>query len=84
MSNGKVKRNPTEIYAEILELCRQPTAKTQIMHKTYLSHPALLSCLKELQRIELLRLTDDGRKYETTEKGFEYLKKYSGLQGLLK
>ena len=43
-----------------------------------------LMFISHLQKIGMLNLDHDSKKYETTEKGSEYLKNYSELQRLLK
>ena len=70
--------------AEILELCRKPTAKTRIMYKTNMSHPGVQKFIKQLQKLDLLKLDDGTVKYKTTEKGLEFIRRYSALQDLLK
>ncbi len=79
----KSKRDVVDIFAEILELCKQPTAKTRIMYKTYTSYASVSKFLNSLQKIEMLKFNDSGKKYETTEKGFAFLKKYSELQKII-
>jgi predicted transcriptional regulator len=82
--NPKVKRDRTEIFAQILKLCAKPTVKTRIMYKTNLSYNVLLEILKQLQTLELLTLDKAIKKYVTTGKGQEYLAKWSAVQELLK
>jgi len=79
ISDTKANRDTAETIAEILELCKQSTSIAHIIHKTPLPHSATLKFLKHLQKTELLKLNHQTEKYETTEKGLEYLKKYSGL-----
>ena len=83
LSDTKTKRTPVEILAEILEICRKQTAKTQIMYKTNISFSGMQKSLKHLQKLGLLRLDDDAKKYLTTEKGFEFIRRYAALQDLL-
>ena len=80
----KAKRTQVGILAEILELCRKPTAKTRIMYKTNMSHPGVQKFIKQLQKLELLRLEGHAAKYVTTEKGLEFIKRYAALRDLLK
>jgi predicted transcriptional regulator len=82
--SDKTKRNYMEIVAEILELCTKPTSKTQVMYKTNLSYRGVQKFIKLLQKLELLRLGEDGKKYVTTEKGLEFIGKYEELGELLK
>ena len=80
MSNIKAKRDTTDLFAEILEQCRQPTARYRIMHKVRISYHRTLKLLAHLVKIELLKLGADDKRYEITEKGLAYLKRYSELQ----
>jgi predicted transcriptional regulator len=73
-----------EIIAEILELCRKPTAKTQIMYKTNMPYRGVQKFIKRLEKLELLKLGEDDKKYVTTEKGLEFIGKYDELEQLLK
>lgn len=84
MSNLKPKRAHLETIGEILNLCRKPTAVTRIIHKTNTSYAAMQQLLTQLQKTKLLKLDNDTKKYETTEKGLEYIKRYLTLQELLK
>ena len=84
MSDFKTKRTPVEMLAEILELCQKPTAKTQIMRRTNLSYTALQRFMTDLQKHGLLMLGDGTKKYVTTEKGLEFIRRYRELQDLLR
>jgi predicted transcriptional regulator len=83
MSDLKAKRYRNEILSEILELCREPTAKTRITYKTNISYAALLKLLKQLQKFELLTIEKSSKKYATTDKGKEYISRWTALQELL-
>jgi predicted transcriptional regulator len=80
--SDKTKRNQVEIIAEILKLCRKPTAKTQIMHKINMSYRGVQKFIKQLLKLELLSLEND-MKYVITEKGSEFIVKYEELEELL-
>jgi predicted transcriptional regulator len=54
------------------------------MYKVSMSYPATINFLEYLQKIQMLQLDHDGKKYKTTEKGLSYLKKHTELQQLLK
>ena len=84
ISDITTKRAHTQIIAEILEQCKQPTAKTRIMYKVSMSYPATINFLEYLQKLKMLKLDQEGKKYKTTEKGLSYLKKHSELRNLLK
>jgi predicted transcriptional regulator len=76
-------RNQTDLFAEILEQCKQPTVKTHIMYKVNLSYPSTMKFLSNLQNLQLLKFDETSRKYKTTEKGLDYLKRYYELQKAL-
>jgi len=82
--NTTTRRGSTERIVEILSLCRNPTAKTRIMYKTNNSYSSMQKFMKQLQKLELLRLDDDAARYVTTEKGREFIGRYAALQDLLK
>jgi predicted transcriptional regulator len=77
------KRDRLQIFAEILELCRKPQVKTQVMHKANLSYTILQDCLMQLQKRKLLEVHHSKTKYLTTEKGREFLQKWTALQQLI-
>ena len=84
MSESKNRRTNIEMIAEILMLCRKPTAKTQIMYKTNMSYAAIQKFLKQLQKFGLLSFDDGAEKYNATEKGLEFVRRYLAIQDLLK
>ncbi len=69
--------------AKILEQCKKPAAKTHIIQKTNASNSGVMKFLKHLQENSLLTFDRNSEKYETTEKGLEYLKKHSELKKIL-
>jgi predicted transcriptional regulator len=84
VSDFMAKRSQFEILAEVLELCRKPTTRTRIMYNTNMSYSGMQKFMKHLQKLELLKLADDAKKYVTTEKGLEFVRRYAGLHDLLK
>jgi len=80
----KTKRDRFEIFAAILELCKTPTLRTHIIYKTALSYNVTMNSLGYLIKLQMLRLGKNRKKYETTEKGLDYLNKYYELQEFLK
>jgi predicted transcriptional regulator len=77
------RRARLQIFAEILELCRKPQVKTQVMHKANLSYTLLQDYLMQLQKQKLLEVHQSKKKYLTTEKGREFLQKWTVLQQLI-
>ena len=61
ISGIRTERAPTEMIAEILELCMQSTVRTKVMHKTRIFYPATLKFLKNLQKTELLELDSENK-----------------------
>jgi predicted transcriptional regulator len=77
------KRDRLQIFAEILELCRKPQVKTKVMYKANLSYNMLQDCLMQLHKWKLLEVHHSKKKYLTTEKGQEFLQKWTALQQLI-
>jgi predicted transcriptional regulator len=69
---------------EILDFYMTPARKTRIMYNVNVSYPQLLKPIERLQKFDLLRHNIDKKTYQTTEKGDEFLKRYSALPALLK
>jgi predicted transcriptional regulator len=74
------KRDRLQILADILNLCRKPQVKTRVMYKTNVSYRLLQDCLLQLQKKRLLEAHHSMEKYSTTEKGLEFLHKWTELQ----
>ena len=85
MSDSK-RRDRLTIMAQILDIAREGTLKTQIMYRANLSFAQLNEYLALLQEVKLLRVnTEDGRTtYRTTLKGIKYLENFSTIKELLK
>jgi len=71
--------------AQVLNIAREGTLKTQIMYRANLSFAQLNEYLSFLQEIKLLKAnTTDGRIiYRTTPKGLKYLENFAGIKDLL-
>jgi predicted transcriptional regulator len=78
-----VKRDRVEIMAEILSLCLKPQIKTQVMYGTNLSWKMLRYYLFQLKKLNLLEINDETKKFMTTKRGKEFVKKWKELQELL-
>ena len=72
--------------AQILNIAREGTLKTQIMYRASLSFAQLNAYLSFLQEVKLLKVkTEDARTtYKTTPKGVKYLENFSRIKDLLK
>jgi len=79
------RRDKLGIIAEILEIAKDGTLKTQIMYKANLSFVQLTEYLDYMLKLHLLNKLDVNTKevYVTTEKGVDFLQKHSELAALL-
>lgn len=84
--NQRKRRDRLYIIAEILDIAKDGTLKTQIMYKANLSFSQLNEYLKFLIDLKLLELQEINGKtvYKTTEKGLRYLDSYKEILQLLK
>src|SRR4030065_2663055 len=80
------RRDKLCIIAEILEIAKEGTLKTQIMYKANLSFAQLNEYLKFMLKINLMqKLTNQGKDvYIATEKGLDFLQRQGQLNELLK
>jgi predicted transcriptional regulator len=77
------RRDPSQIIAEILDLCLKPQTKTRIMCKINLSYRQLQTYLHKMQKTSLLKSHHSRQKYITTEKGLRFLQKWIEIQQIL-
>lgn len=79
------RRDKLFIIAEILEIAREGTLKTQIMYRANLSFTQLNQYLKLLTEIKLLEVIKKNDKsiYVITEKGMKFLQNYREISQLL-
>ncbi len=80
------RRDKLHIIAEILDIARDGTLKTQIMYKANLSFTQLNEYLKFMLRTRLLdKFVDNGKEiYRTTQKGMNFLQRHQEITELLK
>ena len=80
------RRDKLCIIAEILEIAKGGTLKTQIMYKANLSFAQLNQYLKFMLKIELIqKIVDQGKEfYVATDKGIDFLQRQCELAELLK
>ena len=80
------RRDRLYIIAEILEIAKEGTLKTQIMYGANLSFTQLNDYLGFTLKINLLEKTRRNEKkvYKTTEKGMDFLQRYREITQLLK
>lgn len=80
------RRDKLYIIANILEITKEDTLKTQVMYKANLSFTQLNDYLEFLLKINLLEKTANNtkEKYRATSKGEDFVKRYYELIELLK
>ena len=85
MGNDHRRRDRLFIIAEILNIAKGGSLKTQIMYRANLSFAQLNEYLNFLIKMEFLAIKNENRKntYLTTDKGYRYLEKYEDLASLL-
>jgi len=86
-SNPSAKRrDKLFIIAEILEIAKEGSLKTQIMYRANLSFTQLNEYLNFMLRISLLEkiLENDRETYTATDKGVDFLQRYREITELLK
>lgn len=83
--NSRKRRDRLYIIAEILNVAREGSLKTQIMYSANLSFAQLNEYISFLLKMKLLRInTDETKKiYKTTGKGLKYLQNYEEIAQLL-
>ena len=80
---SKCRRNHIEILSDILELCKTPQTKTNILHSTNTSFALLESYLLKLQMSSLLGLESETKRYFTTEEGQKFIEAWLYLKSML-
>jgi predicted transcriptional regulator len=85
LENNRKRRDRLYIIAEILEIAKGGSLKTQIMYRANLSFAQLNEYLSFLIKMKLLEIKNENNKntYRTTDKGEKYLEKYEDLANLL-
>lgn len=80
------RRDKLFIIAEVLEIAKEGTLKTQIMYRANLSFTQLNDYLKFMLKINLLNKTvqNDKEVYKATEKGLDFLQRYREITELLR
>jgi predicted transcriptional regulator len=85
MENDRKRRDRLFIIAEILNIAKGGSLKTQIMYRANLSFAQLNEYLTFLTKMEFLKTENENNKntYVTTAKGDRYLEKYKDIANLL-
>jgi predicted transcriptional regulator len=79
------RRDRLYIIAQILDIAKSGSLKTQIMYRANLSFAQLNEYLSFLTKIRLIAIHNENKKsvYKTTAKGTRYLEKYEDIADLL-
>jgi predicted transcriptional regulator len=82
---GKNRRSRTEIIGTILNVTQDGESQVKILKKTRLNPKQLKLYLGELTKLRLIEINHaNGREvYITTQRGNQYLKRYSILRKML-
>ncbi len=83
--NSRKRRDRLYIIAEILNVAKEGSLKTQIMYSANLSFAQLNEYISFLLKMKLLGVNTDEAKtvYKTTGKGLKYLQNYEEIAQLL-
>lgn len=84
--NPRKRRDRLYILAEILDIAKEGSLKTQIMYRANLSFAQLNEYLDLLMTMKLVGIIKGKEKtiYKTTHKGLQYLENYKEIIQLLK
>ena len=79
-------RDKLYIIAEILEITKDGSLKTQVMYRANLSFTQMKEYLDFLLRIDLVKKVEVRGKdvYQATEKGLDFLQRYHEIRELLR
>lgn len=80
------RRDKLHIVAEILEIAKGGTLKTQVMYRANLSFTQLNNYLQFMLKISLLEKVEVNNKdvYKATDKGLNFLQRYHEINELLR
>lgn len=76
------KRKTEEIIASILDTARYGATKTRIMYVSYLSFSQLQKYISYTLQNKLIDLDAKDKKYLTTHKGFEFLRRLEEVRSV--
>jgi len=84
--NPRKRRDRLYIIAEILNIAREGSLKTQIMYSANLSFAQLNEYLSFLLEMKLIEIVTENERtfYQTTAKGVKFLKNYEEISSLLR
>ncbi len=75
-----IQRNHLQILQEILDACKEPKARTQLISETGVTMKKLQFCLRQLMKQNMVKFHHRRKTYLTTEKGLRYLQMHKKLE----
>ncbi len=81
--SNQLRRDRSQIFAEVLSLCQKQQSKTGIMYHLGVSYVALQNYITQLQAYGLLKFDGTAKRYATTAKGKIYINNWREIQKLL-
>ena len=76
-------RNRIDIIAQLLDAASTPTTRTKMMYKAMLSYEQLKEYLLMLSENNLIGYDKPSQRFTTTDKGFQFMKRYEDLTTLI-
>ena len=76
-------RNRIDIIAQLLDAASTPITKTKMMYRALLSYEQLKEYLVILAENDLIVYDKPSRRFTTTNKGYQFMKRYDELNQLI-
>ncbi len=76
-------RNRIDIIAQLLDAAKTPISKTKMMYRAMLSYEQLREYILILGESDLIAYDTPTRRFTTTTKGYQFLKRYEELSELV-
>ena len=76
-------RNRIDIIAQLLDASSTPITKTRMMYRAMLSYEQLKEYLVMLAGNDLIAYDKPSRRFTTTDKGYQFMKRYEELSKLI-
>jgi len=76
-------RNRIDIIAQLLDAASTPISKTKMMYRAMLSYEQLRDYMLILAENDLIAYDEPTRRFTTTTKGYQFLKRYDELNQLI-
>ncbi len=76
-------RNRIDIIAQLLDAASTPMTKTKMMYRAMLSYEQLKEYLVILAENDLIAYDKPSRRFTTTAKGYQFIKRYEELNELI-